>query len=196
MKGIKNLLGGLLLVIILIILDREIGEEKPMQKKNTGKWMLFCILSLALLGLLNKCVNAQQVPIFYGALRQGILGQTVCNKKNEIAVIINDGYGFDTLELASVIEHELIHVSQIRAISGGDCEMAAKEYARNPLAKEIPAYCPEIKRRVRDGDAAIVIKQFVTHMILVYGEKHKLTYEGVLRQTEDLCLSRRSHDSS
>ena len=195
MKAIKNLLGGLILVIILIILDREIGEERQV-KKHSNFWLFACLLGLMVLGLANKCVNAQQVPIFYGALRPGILGQTVCNKRNEVAIIINDGYGFDTLELASVIEHELIHASQIRAISGGDCEMASKEYARDPLAKEIPAYCPEIKRRAKAGDAAVVIKQFVTHMLIVYGEKHKLTYEGVLRKTEDLCLSRRSHDSS
>lgn len=187
---IKNLGIGLVLMLAVTIIERNFNREKKVQTKsprNTAFWAWGCLIALALLGWANSCLNAQQVPVFYGALRQGIIGQTVCNKKNELAIIINDGYNFDSTGLARVIEHELVHVSQIRGM-GGSCLEAAKVYAKDPMAQEIPAYCPELRARMKaSNEPHEVFGDFVLHIYNVYGIVKKMDVAGVARRVEELC---------
>lgn len=181
------------MVIILIIFDREIGEEK-MEKKHSNFWLFVCILGLMLLGLANKCVNGQTTPIFYGALRPGILGQTVCNKKEEVAIIINDGYDFDSVGLARVVAHEMHHAATIKRLGG--CLKAAEVYKADPMTQEIPAYCMELKERMRGStEPGVVLQDFIRHIYNVYGIPKKMSPEQVARRVEELCTGRRDDSS-
>ena len=195
MKGIKNLLGGLILVAILIILDREIGQEEPMKNRTTRKLWLAVALILAFVATcFGGVMSAQQTPIFYGALRPGILGQTVCNKKEEVAIIINDGYDFDSVGLARVVAHEMHHAATIKRLGG--CLKAAEVYKADPMTQEIPAYCMELKERMREStEPGAVLQDFIRHIYNVYGIPKKMSPEQVARRVEELCTGR-SHDSS
>ncbi len=192
MKAIKNLLGGLLLVIILIIIDREIGGDNPMKKFNTMFWAWVCLLALAGLGLANSYLNAQQVPIFYAALEPQIRGQVVCNRNDEMAILISDNFDpMDTTSLRRVIEHEMVHISQIRALGG--CIKAGEVYKKDPLEQELPAYKKELLERMKEGDAEQVLSQFLFHMHQLYGRGRSVDY--VMDRINVVCLGG-SNDSS
>jgi hypothetical protein len=189
MKGIKNLLGGLLLVIVLIIMDREIGGEKPVStKRNSYVWAWVCILALALLGLANKCVNAQNAPVFYAPLVQGIIGQTVCDKNNNVVILVNSGYELDSTELRILIAHERVHADQVRTVG---CVEAGRLYKLDPLSKEIPAFCEELKSRMVNGDAINVVTTFILYLQDRYTPN--LTTDQIMDKVEEFCLGRK-HD--
>lgn len=186
---IVNLSIGILLVLVVTIIERTFSEETMQTKsaRNTFFWAWGCLIALFVLGWANKCAFGQNVPVFYGALAPHIQGQTVCDKAGNMAIILNSQIdATDTVHVAIVIRHEMVHVKQITAI--GNCEDAGTEYKKNPLLKEIPAYCEELRKRMVEGDAAKVLDEFVTYMTAYYGVHLKLDYRAVLKLTNEFCL--------
>lgn len=178
------LIEGLVLIVVFTAFDNSLGGK--METKHPLRWAWGALISLFILGWANSCALAQNVPIFYGALAPHIQGQTVCDKVGNLAIILNSQLDqSDTAHTAVIIRHEMVHVKQITAI--GNCEDAGTEYKKNPLLKEIPAYCEELHRRQIEGDAAEVLDQFVSYMTMYYGLPLKLDYQAVLKLTNELC---------
>lgn len=155
MKTIKNLLGGLLLVIILIILDREVWEEKPVSKKsNAYVWALISFLALALLGLMNKCVLAQEfvstgntTVVQWPFLSPSPLGMasanTTCTLDNKPVILVHPSIIQGSAEWRVIVSHEMVHVRQMRAVKGG-CKKAVEKFRSSSeyrLMAEGEAYC-------------------------------------------------------
>lgn len=192
MKAIKNVIGAIILIVLITLLDREIGGKMSVNERtNTFFWAWGCVLALIVLALVNRCVSAQEVPVFYGALRPGIIGQTVCNKNNEVAIIINDGYNLDSTQLRRTIAHELHHAATIKTLGG--CMKAAEVYMRDPMTQEIPAYCAELKERMVTSPTAL--SDFIRHIYGVYGIPKKMSIEQVARRVEELCTGRKNDSS-
>jgi hypothetical protein len=173
MKAIKNFLGAIVIVLILTLIDREIGEEQePMQKKNTGKWILFCVLSVALLGLMNKCLLAQQVDsvkVSFGMLPPQFAGITTCDSatnRPEITVAL----GVTGEMLIVILRHEKVHAIRMLRFPGG-CNAFQARYTKDfrfRVTEEATAYCSseyqigkgiEMRRYWLDKITTIVFEQ-------------------------------------
>lgn len=198
MKRVTDFLLGLLLVIWFTILERslnkELNKEKPMTSKTALRHMAFALgILLALVATCTGAVlKAQEVPIFYAALEPHIRGQVVCNKKDEVAILLNSNFDTaDTTNLRRVIEHEMYHIGQIRLLGG--CIKAGEVYAKDPMAQELPAYCKELKERMLEGEAGEVLQRFTIHMHQIYGRGRSIDY--VMDRTNVVCLGG-SNDSS
>ena len=182
---------GLVLVLVVTILEYNFHKERKMQTKsarNTAFWAWGCLVALALLGFANKYLNAQEpAPVFYAGLQQGMLGQTVCDKAGNIAILINSNYTFDSTQLRRIVEHENVHVGQVRALGG--CEEAGKIYQKDPLAQEVPAYCQELKERMLEsnGQGVEVLTNFIAHVHAIYGKQMGLTFDEVMERVYKLC---------
>lgn len=184
MRAIKNFLGGLILVIIFIEFDKHLNKEKPVSKdKNTIFWAWVCILALAVLGLVNKCAFGQDVPIFYALMPYPVMGQTVCDKNGNLAILVSYNVD-DSTEYRRVVSHENVHVGQIRSLGG--CVEASRVYRKDPMAQELPAYCAELKERMVSGDAEQVLRTFVVHMHSTYGRGRSVDY--VISEVNKVCL--------
>jgi len=139
--------------------------------ENRGMEILVgLMLLIALLAILSSsCVFAgrQRVDTVVLPIMNDMLGLTTCNGNRPLVVIRS---GLDKNSIVTVLQHEEIHVSQMRRFPS--CKDFARLYAKSAdfrLKMELEAYCPEARAMSLVSEKDSVTRHLSVHLIRTTG---------------------------
>lgn len=164
MRAIKNLLIGVCLVLLAIFIEFS-QREKDMKNKALVWWGIL-MLAIITLALFTQSLGSQvaiiRAPLGnYGAI-------TTCDQANNIVVVINQSVSF--LDLPQVMEHEFVHVTEMRLYQGG-CQGFLNHFRADKdfrFQAEARAYCKGYVRMVAGGMPKELILKLAEYMQKLY----------------------------
>lgn len=151
MKGLKNLLIGVVLCLLASVLDNQLHKEETVDKefrKYTG-WLIIAALLVVMVNLLGCTqppakLNSSYAPGYVP------LGQMGCNNVGAPFIELNPLIAERDKEW--VTEHENYHVTQTKEYGG--CAKMMARYTTDldfKLKIEAEAYCAVYNQQVKSG---------------------------------------------
>jgi hypothetical protein len=158
---LKNLIVGLVFLLCVISIERQLNKEDDMDRETTKvwKWWFIAVLLIAVVRLLSGCAPAQPhiismtVPYTSTLLLDSAddaWGRTKCEVGGEPIIYIHPRVGN---RLPWVMLHERVHVEQARHFPGG-CFSFARRYQEDhefQLQAEVQAFCVVYDQQARMG---------------------------------------------
>jgi len=163
---------------------RRNNSSRGCVMENRGREILVGLMvPIALLAILSSsCMFAgrQRVDTVVLPITGDALGITICNGNRPLVVIRS---GLDKGSVIRVLQHEEIHVSQMRRYSR--CKDFASLYTKSAdfrLKMELEAYCPEARAMSLVSEKDSVARYLSIHLVRTTGTMKTIpTVEKMVR---------------
>ena len=152
MKCLKNILVGVVVLVLAILLDALIFKEPRM--KNKGWWLVAFALLGVLLGLLG-CAKYQPYtsvyPLPFPPTMANLAAITDCEAGGQPIILVNSNVEMPQAMWRYVVIHERQHAIDMREYG---CRKALARVQKDPdflMTLEVKAYCAQFVAMNNDG---------------------------------------------